>query len=155
MLDIGDVPADFVVKDDHGQDVRWKSLRKRPVVVFFYPRASTPGCTREACAFRDLGAEFAKLGVTVLGMSGDSVAAQAKFRDAQGLTYPLLSDPDHVVLDPWGVYGEKKLYGKTVKGILRSTFLFDKDGKVVKRWSPVKVDGHADKVLAEVAKFVR
>ena len=154
MLDVGEAPADFVLKDDHGQLVAWKSLRKRPAVVFFYPRASTPGCTREACAFRDLGAAFAKLGVAVLGISGDSVAAQAKFRDAQGLTYPLLSDPDHVVLDAWGVYGEKKLYGKTVNGIVRSTFLFDGAGKVIKRWSPVKVDGHADKVLAEVAKFV-
>lgn len=155
MLDVGDVPADFVLKDDHNEEVAWKSFRKRPVVVFFYPRASTPGCTREACAFRDLGAEFGKLGVAVIGMSGDSVAAQAKFRDAQGLTYPLLSDPDHVVLAPWGVYGQKKMYGKAVNGIIRSTFLFDGAGKVAQRWSPVKVDGHADKVLAEAARFVR
>jgi thioredoxin-dependent peroxiredoxin len=155
MLDVGDVPVDFVLKDDHGKDTRWKDLRKRPVVVFFYPRASTPGCTKEACAFRDLGAEFGKLGVAVIGISGDSVAAQAKFRDAQGLTFPLLSDPEHAVLEPWGVYGEKKLYGKTVNGVIRSTFLFDKAGKVVKRWSPVKVDGHADVVLAEAARLVR
>lgn len=151
MIDVGDKPADFTLEDDHGNKVRWKDFRGRRVVVFFYPRANTPGCTREACAFRDLRAEFEAHDVAVIGISADPVKKQASFRDAQGLTYPLLADPDHVVLAAWGVYGEKVMYGKKVKGILRSTFLFDAKGRVVQRWEKVKVNGHADAVLQAVA----
>lgn len=148
MLTEGDVPADFTLPDHTGQLVRWADLRGAPVVVFFYPKASTPGCTQEACAFRDLASEFAALGVRVLGMSADTVARQANFASKQGLSYPLLADPDRVVLDAWGVWGEKQMYGKTFEGIVRSTFLFDADGKVERAWPKVKVKGHVDEVLA-------
>jgi peroxiredoxin Q/BCP len=150
MLEAGATVPDFALQDDQGRTVRWSELRGKPVVVFAYPKANTPGCTKEACAFRDLGAEFAKRGVTVLGISGDSVKAQAKFRDAYGLSTPLLADPDRSVLMPWGIYGEKKMYGKTVQGIKRSTFLFDRDGVLRHVWPNVKVDGHAEAVLKKV-----
>lgn len=148
MLDVGDKPADFELQDQQGNAVAWSSLRGRKVVFFFYPKADTPGCTREACAFRDLKAAFDAKGVAVYGVSADSVKRQSSFDTKYGLGLPLLADPDKVVLEAWGVYGEKKMYGKTVKGIVRSTFLFDEDGAVLRRWSPVKVDGHADAVLA-------
>ena len=148
MLDVGDVPADFELQDQAGNPVRWADHRGRPVVVFFYPRADTPGCTKEACAFRDLSAAFAAKGAAVLGVSGDTVKKQASFHAKYGLTYPLLADPERKILEAWGVYGEKKMYGKPVMGIVRSTFLFDADGRVSRRWSPVKVDGHVDAVLA-------
>lgn len=148
MLDVGDRPADFALADQDGKTVRWDSFRGHPVVVFFYPKADTPGCTKEACAFRDLSAAFAAKGAAVVGVSADPVKRQLAFHTKYALGLPLLADPEHVILDPWGVYGEKKLYGKPVKGIIRSTFLFDGDGRVVRRWSPVKVDGHVDAVLA-------
>ncbi|MCB9689994.1 MAG: peroxiredoxin [Alphaproteobacteria bacterium] len=150
MLDVGEKPADFELQDQQGNTVAWSSLRGRKVVFFFYPKADTPGCTKEACAFRDLRAAFEAKGVAVYGVSGDSVKRQSSFDTKYGLGLPLLADPDRSLLEAWGVLGEKKMYGKTVKGIIRSTFLFDEDGAVVKRWSPVKVDGHADAVLAAV-----
>lgn len=148
MIDVGSKPADFTLNDQHGNELTWSSLRGEPVAVFFYPKASTPGCTKEACAFRDLAAEFAAVGCAILGVSADSVKRQANFADKQGLSYPLLSDPERIVLDAWGVWGEKKMYGKTYEGIHRSTFLFDADGVVVKAWPKVKVAGHAEEVLA-------
>ena len=150
MLEAGSKPADFTLNDQDGKAVSWKEYRGKPVVVFFYPKADTPGCTREACAFRDLTSEFDKRGVRILGISADVSKDQAKFRQKYDLTMPLLADPDHVVLEPWGVWGEKKNYGKTYMGIHRTTFLFDKDGKVAHAWTSVKVDGHAEKVLAKV-----
>jgi peroxiredoxin Q/BCP len=150
MLKAGDTLEDFTLKDDRGADVRWSSLRGKPVVIFAYPKADTPGCTREACAFRDLAGEFAAKGVTVYGISADSVDRQAKFREKYGLTIPLLSDPDKKVLTALGAWGEKKSYGKTFTGIIRSTYSFDKNGIADRVWPSVKVDGHADKVLAEV-----
>ena len=148
MLDVGDVPEDFELADQAGNIVRWADYRGKPVVVFFYPRADTPGCTKEACAFRDLSAAFAARGAAVLGMSADTVKRQQAFHAKYALGLTLLADPEKTVLAPWGVFGEKKLYGKPVQGIIRSTFLFDAAGKVVRRWSPVKVDGHVDAVLA-------
>lgn len=148
MLDVGDVPADFELQDQDGNTVRWADYRGKPVVVFFYPKADTPGCTKEACAFRDLAPAFAAKGAAVLGVSADSVKRQSSFRAKYGLTATLLADPDKKILGPWGVFGEKKMYGKPVQGIIRSTFLFDATGAVVRRWSPVKVDGHAEAVLA-------
>lgn len=153
MLQPGDQPADFTLTDDQGQPVTWSSLRGHPVAVFAYPKADTPGCTREACSFRDLKAEFDAIGVRVYGISADVVKAQAKFRDKYHLTLPLLADPDKQVLVAWGVWAEKKNYGKTFMGIVRSTFLFDRDGRVVHVWPSVKVDGHADKVLARAREL--
>lgn len=148
MLDVGDVPADFELQDQNGNMVQWSDFRGRPVVVFFYPKADTPGCTKEACAFRDLSAAFAAKGAAVIGVSADTVKKQAAFDEKYALNLPLLADPERKVLESWGVYGEKRMYGKPVKGIIRSTFLFDAAGAVVRRWSPVKVDGHVDAVLA-------
>ncbi|TNE87139.1 MAG: thioredoxin-dependent thiol peroxidase [Deltaproteobacteria bacterium] len=150
MLEVGDSPADFTLTDDRGNEVVWSELRGQPVVVFFYPKASTPGCTKEACAFRDLGAEFAARGVKVFGASADTVKRQSNFRDKYELTMPLLADEDHVILEPWGVWAEKKNYGKTYMGIVRSTFVFDAQGVLAHKWTNVRVNGHADKVLAKV-----
>ena len=150
MLEVGDSPSDFVLTDDRGEEVRWEDLRGSPVVVFFYPKASTPGCTTEACDFRDLQAEFAARNVRVFGASADSVKRQSNFRDKHTLSMPLLSDPDHVILEPWGVWAEKKNYGKTYWGVQRATFLIDPDGNVARVWPRVKVTGHAQEVLEAV-----
>jgi peroxiredoxin Q/BCP len=147
MLKPGDRPADFTLQDQEGREVAWSSFRGAPVVVFFYPKADTPGCTREACGFRDLRAEFAALGVAVVGVSADPVKRQAGFARKYELGFPLLADPERAVIEPWGVWAEKKNYGKAYMGIVRSTFLFDRDGRVVRAWSPVKVDGHVEAVL--------
>jgi len=150
MLVVGDTVGDFTLLDQNGAEVRWSDLRGKPLVVFFYPRANTPGCTKEACAFRDLRAEFEAAGTAVIGVSADSVGAQSRFTTKHELGMPLLSDEDHVILEPWGVWGEKTVYGKTSMGIIRSTFLFDAEGVVEHVWSPVKVAGHVDAVLERV-----
>lgn len=150
MIDIGDTVSDFTLQDQDGNDVQWSSLRGSPVVVFFYPKANTPGCTKEACAFRDLAPEFDKRGVKVLGMSADTVKRQSNFREKYDLTMPLLADTEREVIEPWGVWQEKKNYGRTYMGIVRSTFLFDAEGKVAFAWPKVKVKGHADAVLEKV-----
>jgi thioredoxin-dependent peroxiredoxin len=150
VLAVGDSVQDFALQDQHGETVRWSSFLGRPVVVFFYPRADTPGCTKEACAFRDLGTEFEAAGASIVGISGDTVKRQASFDQKHGLGLTLLADPDHVVLEPWGVWADKTLYGRTSKGIVRTTILFDRAGRVAQVWSPVKVAGHVDAVLARV-----
>lgn len=147
MLETGATPEDFTLLDHTGASIDWASFRGQPVAVFFYPKASTPGCTKEACAFTDLTPEFEKLNVAILGVSADSVKRQSNFREKYELSMPLLSDPDHTILAPWGVWGLKKMYGKEYEGIIRSTFLFDADGKVVAAWPKVRVKGHADEVL--------
>lgn len=150
MLQKGDRPADFTLHDEQDQPVSWASLRGAPVVIFCYPKADTPGCTKEACAFRDLAADFAAAGVQVFGLSADLPKKQARFREKYGLSMRLLADPEQAVLGPWGVWQEKKNYGKTYMGIVRSTFFFDAEGRVAEVWSPVKVEGHAEAVLARV-----
>lgn len=154
MLDIGAKPADFTLPDADGNPVHWSDFRGRPVVVFFYPKASTPGCTKEACAFRDLRSEFEAIGVSVVGVSADSPRRQANFRNKHELGIPLLSDEQHVILEPWGVWAEKRNYGRTYMGIVRSTFLFDGEGVVRKVWPNVRVAGHADEVLAAAKELV-
>lgn len=153
MLEPGDKPADFTLSDADGNPVPWSSFRGRPVAVFFYPKANTPGCTKEACAFRDLAGEFEAAGAAVVGVSADSPKRQANFREKYDLHMPLLSDEDHVILEPWGVWAEKRNYGKTYMGIVRSTFLFDSEGVVRKVWPSVRVAGHADEVLAAVREL--
>lgn len=148
MLSVGTHPPEFTLLDQQEQTVAWSSLRGRPVVVFCYPKANTPGCTQEACEFRDLAAAFGALGVAVVGLSADAPKAQKRFADKHQLVYPLLSDPDHVVLSAWGVWGSKKLYGRVFDGIIRTTVLFGADGEVLQVWSPVKLKGHVDAVLA-------
>jgi peroxiredoxin Q/BCP len=154
MLDLGTLPEDFTLLDQDGEPVQWSSLRGTPVVFFFYPRANTPGCTKEACAFRDLQADFEQAGAAVFGVSADTVRKQGNFRDKHSLTMPLLSDPEHVILEPWGVWGPKKLYGRVYDGIHRSTFLFDAQGAVARVWPKVKVKGHADDVLEAVLALI-
>jgi peroxiredoxin Q/BCP len=154
MLDVGAVPAPFTLPDQEGREVAWASLRGQPVVVFFYPRADTPGCTQEACDFRDLGEAFSALGVRVLGVSGDPVKKQGNFARKHALGMPLLCDVDRVILGAWGVWGTKMMYGKPHEGIIRSTFLFDAEGRVARVWSPVKVKGHVDEVLAAARAWV-
>jgi peroxiredoxin Q/BCP len=147
MLELRQAPSDFTLRNDKDETVAWSSLRGHPVVFFFYPKANTPGCTKEACAFRDLASEFASLGVQVFGVSADTVRRQANFVSKYELTMPLLSDPEHVILGPWGVWGEKRNYGRTYEGIHRMTFLFDANGELVHIWPKVKVKGHAEDVL--------
>lgn len=154
MLEPGAKPDDFTLKDDQGDEVSWSDFRGEPVVVFFYPKADTPGCTKEACAFRDLTPEFEERGVQLIGMSADSVARQSNFKSKYDLTMPLLSDEDHEILEPWGVWGEKKNFGRTYEGIIRSTFLFDTDGELVHVWPKVRVKGHAQAVLDKVDELL-
>jgi peroxiredoxin Q/BCP len=146
----GDAAPSFDLPDGAGGRVSLASLQGKPVVLYFYPKDDTPGCTREACAFRDLKAEFDKAGATILGVSPDGPASHEKFTGKYALTFPLLSDPDHKVAEAYGVWGEKKNYGRTYMGITRATFLIDGQGKVAKVWPKVKVDGHADAVLEAV-----
>ena len=139
-------PAVTLYADD-GTKVRLADLKGSPVVLYFYPRDDTPGCTREACAFRDQKAKFKKLGAKVFGVSADSIESHAKFRDKYRLSFPLLADVDHKVAEKYGAWREKNMYGKKSMGIQRSTFLIDGAGKVAKLWKRVKVDGHDQQVL--------
>ncbi|RFP89439.1 peroxiredoxin [Rhodobacteraceae bacterium 63075] len=149
MTDDTQFPAPgFTLPSDDGNDISLSALRGAPVVLFFYPRDNTPGCTNEAKDFSRLLGEFAALGVTVLGVSKDSLASHAKFREKQALTVPLLSDEHGSACEDFGVWKEKKMYGKTFMGIERSTFLIDGEGQVVRAWRKVKVPGHAEEVLA-------
>ena len=146
----GDEAPDFSLPDADGKTVQLSALRGQRVIVYFYPAAMTPGCTKEACDFRDNLAELNGQGITVLGISPDQPAKLAKFRDKEGLTFPLLSDPDHAVLQAYGAYGEKKLYGKTTVGVIRSTFVIGADGTVEKALYGVKATGHVARLMTEV-----
>lgn len=141
----------FTLTADDGSKVRLSELAGSPVVLYFYPKDDTPGCTREACAFRDQKAKLKKLGAVVLGVSADSVESHVKFRDKYKLNFPLLADTDHKIAEKYGAWREKNMYGKKSMGIQRSTFLIDGKGKVAKLWKRVKVDGHDEQVL-EVLK---
>jgi thioredoxin-dependent peroxiredoxin len=141
-LSPGDPAPDFTLPDADGKPVSLADSRGRTVIVYFYPAAGTPGCTKQACDFRDSLAELNGAGTDVIGISPDKPAKLAKFRDEEGLTFPLLSDPDREVLTAWGAYGEKKLYGKTVTGVIRSTFVIGPDGTVQQALYNVKATGH-------------
>jgi thioredoxin-dependent peroxiredoxin len=144
----GVMAPDFALPRDGGGTVRLADFAGRKLVLFFYPKANTPGCTREAIDFTRLAEDFAASGTTVLGVSADSVKAQDGFRDKHQLKVPLLSDPQHEMLLAYGVWGEKSLYGRKFLGIIRSTILIGSDGRIAKVWRNVKVDGHAEAVLA-------
>ena len=143
----------FTLTADDGTKVRLTDLKGRPVVLYFYPRDDTPGCTREACAFRDQQARLKKRGAVVLGVSTDSVESHAKFREKYGLNFPLLADVEHEVAEKYGAWREKNMYGKKSMGIQRSTFLIDAEGKVAKVWKKVRVDGHDAQVLEALAEL--
>jgi peroxiredoxin Q/BCP len=151
MIEEGKKAPDFKLASSEGGETSLKDLRGKIVVLYFYPKDDTPGCTREACAFRDSQAALKKRGVVVLGVSGDSLASHEKFKKKYSLNFPLLSDPDKAVAKKYGAWGEKVLYGKKTIGMIRSTFVIDGDGTVRKVFPRVQVDGHADKVL-EVVK---
>jgi len=151
----GDIVENFTTQDQDGNTVSLSDYATRPVVLFFYPRADTPGCTIEACSFRDAISDLKSAGLVVLGISRDDVKAQKKFAEKFHLKYPLLADPDEKICDYFGVIKPKNMYGKLVKGIERTTYLIGpagKDGKqqLLHVWSKVKPEGHAEEVLAFV-----
>jgi peroxiredoxin Q/BCP len=145
--DEGKAAPAFTLSDDRGNQVRLADLKGSPVVLYFYPKDDTPGCTREACAFRDRSAELAALGAAVFGVSPDDAESHARFRDKFALNFPLLVDTGHRIAEKYGAWREKNMYGKTSMGIQRSTFLIDSAGKIARIWKQVKVDGHDEKVL--------
>ena len=147
MAEGAKAPA-FRLPRDGGQTVSLADFSGRKLVLFFYPRADTPGCTKEAIDFTRLQSKFAESHTAVLGVSADPPKAQEAFRDKHELSIPLVSDEAHEMLEAFGVWGEKSMYGRTFQGILRTTVLIGVDGRIIKIWRNVKVDGHADEVLA-------
>ena len=150
-IEEGKLAPDFELQTDRGEPLRLSSLRGKPVVLYFYPKDDTPGCTVEACAFRDRRPELAARGAQVLGVSPDGVQSHAAFRDKYSLDFPLLADADHRVAETYGAWGEKFNYGKKLMGIRRSTFLIDGDGVVRKVWKKVDVKEHDQQVLDALA----
>ena len=146
----GDAAPDFSLPDADGNEVSLSSLRGQRVIIYFYPAAMTPGCTKEACDFRDSLSSLAAAGFTVLGISPDSPAKLAKFRERDGLTFPLLSDEKRDVLEAYGAYGEKMLYGKKSVGVIRSTFVVDPDGKIEQAQYAVKATGHVARLRQDL-----
>ncbi len=154
MIEVGTEAPDFTLPDHDGEPVRLSDLRGRPVVLYFYPKADTPGCTTQACGIRDHRADYEAAGVTVLGVSPDSVAAIKRFHDKQDLNFRLLADEEHAVAEQYGTWGEKSMYGRTYMGVSRSTFLIDEQGvvrHVIPKASPKTHDDVVLKVLGEMA----
>ncbi len=143
----------FSLLDDNNQKIKLSSLKGQYVVLYFYPKDDTPGCTTEACAFNAARAKIKKLGAVVLGISPDTVESHVKFRDKYGLKFTLLADESHKVAEKFGAWREKNMYGKKMMGVQRSTFLIDPTGKIVKVWPKVSVDGHDQQVLAALEHF--
>ncbi|HLB63284.1 MAG TPA: thioredoxin-dependent thiol peroxidase [Anaerolineales bacterium] len=148
MPRVGEPAPDFELETDSGETVRLSDFRGRRVVLYFYPRADTPGCTKEACGFRDDFRSYAEKDVVILGVSPDQVRSQAKFRAKYDLPFPLLADPQRRVAEAYGVWGKKKVMGKEVMGIRRTTFLIGEDGKIARIFEGVKAEGHSGEVLA-------
>ena len=146
----GDEAPDFTLPDADGNLVSLSGLRGQRVIVYFYPAAMTPGCTKEACDFTAALPDLSAAGTAVLGISPDAPAKLAKFRDKEHLTFPLLSDPDKSVLTTYGAYGEKMNYGKTIMGVIRSTFVIDQNGKIEKALYAVKATGHVDRLRKDL-----
>jgi thioredoxin-dependent peroxiredoxin len=149
-LAAGDAAPDFTLPTDQGETLSLKELRGRKVVLYAYPAAMTPGCTKQACDFRDSLASLQAAGYEVIGISPDKPAKLAKFREHDALTFPLVSDQDKAVLTAYGAYGEKQLYGKTVTGVIRSTFVIDEDGLIERALYNVKATGHVAKLRKDL-----
>jgi peroxiredoxin Q/BCP len=150
MLNEGDQAPDFTVRTDTGVPMKLSELKGKRVVLYFYPKADTPGCTAEACEFRDDSTAFGRKNAVIVGISPDKPAAQAKFKTKYDLPFTLLADEDKSVAQAYGVWKEKNMYGKKVMGIERTTFLIGTDGKIQKIWPKVKAQGHAAEVLASL-----
>ena len=144
----------FSLKSADGTTVKLSELKGKPVVLYFYPKDDTPGCTKEACAFRDRLSEVRSLGATVLGVSADDVVSHKKFSEKFSLNFPLLADTDHKIAEKYGAWREKNMYGKVSMGIQRSTFLIDANGAVAKVWKKVSVDGHDQQVIDALMQLV-
>jgi peroxiredoxin Q/BCP len=147
MVEEGKPAPDFELASDSGEHVRLSELRGRPVVLYFYPKDDTPGCTKQACSFRDAYGEFEERGATILGVSPDSEGSHVRFKEKYGLPFTLLADPEHEVAEQYDVWVEKNNYGKKSMGIKRSTFVIDAEGNVARAMYGVSPDGHADQVL--------
>ncbi len=153
-LEEGSKAPAFTLKDQHGKSIKLSDYKGSPVVVYFYPKDDTPGCTKEACAFRDQHADLQQLGAVLLGISPDDPASHSKFASKYELNFPLLADIEHQVAEKFGAWREKNMYGKVSLGIQRSTFLIDATGKVAKVWKRVQVDGHDQQVLTALRELV-
>ena len=151
MVEEGSQAPDFELKSDAGETVKLSQFRGRPVVLYFYPRDDTPGCTKEACAFRDAYDEYLARDAVILGVSRDGEASHQKFKQKYDLPFTLLSDPDHKVAEAYGVWAEKSMYGRKSMGIVRSTFVIAAEGTIAKAMRGIKVPGHSDKVLEALA----
>ena len=151
MVNEGDSAPDFTLRSDAGDEVTLSSLRGRPVVLYFYPKDDTPGCTTQACGIRDAYGEFERAGAVVLGISPDDERSHEKFKQKYDLPFTLLADPDHAVAEQYGVWGEKSYQGRTYLGVMRSTFVVDADGVIRRVMHDVKPATHADDVLATLA----
>jgi peroxiredoxin Q/BCP len=147
MLDVGDVAPDFTLPIDGGGEITLSSMRGKKVVLYFYPKDDTSGCTKEACDFREKISEFTKAGAVVLGLSPDSVKKHDKFKAKYDLPFSLVADEEKTALEAFGVWVEKSMYGRKYMGVERSTFLIDADGSIQSVWRKVKVPGHVDAVL--------
>jgi peroxiredoxin Q/BCP len=150
---VGTKAPAFSLESDAGKTVKLSDFKGKILVLYFYPRDSTPGCTREAHDFSAAAKTLSKLGASVVGVSKDSAASHGKFRDKEGITFPLLSDSKLEAHEAYGAWGDKMMYGKKITGTIRSTFIVGPDGKIAKVFAPVKVDGHADAVLAAVGEL--
>jgi peroxiredoxin Q/BCP len=148
MLKEGTMAPDFTLVADGGGEVTLSDYRGKQVVLYFYPKDDTPGCTTEACNFRDDYSEILAAGAVVLGVSPDTIKSHDKFKGKYDLPFPLLSDPDHEIAEQYGAWGEKKMYGRTYMGIIRSTYVIDRDGKIVKVFPKVRPKNHSQEVLA-------
>ena len=153
MVAEGEEAPDFRLPDQDGNDVSLSDLRGQPVVLYFYPKAATPGCTTQACGIRDHRADYERSGARVIGVSPDTITAQRKFADKYGLDFTLLADENHEVAELYGVWGEKKMYGKTYMGVTRSTFVIDPDGKIANVFPKVSPKTHDGVVLAALGEL--
>jgi len=150
MIEVGDLAPDFSLPSDGGEVVRLSELRGTRVILFFYPKDDTSGCTKEACGFRDAMPAIQERGATVLGISPDPVSSHERFRNKYSLNFPLLADEEHRVALAYGAWGAKKMYGREYEGVLRSTFLIGEDGRVEKAYRKVRPAEHAEEVVAEL-----
>jgi peroxiredoxin Q/BCP len=152
LLEVGDKAPAFEAKNQDGETVSLSHFKGKKLVLYFYPKDDTPGCTKEACSFRDGWSKFRKRGVAVLGVSTDDEKSHRKFADKFSLPFPLLADPENKIVTDYGVWGEKSMYGRKYMGTNRVTYLIDERGKIAAVWPKVKPDGHADEILAALGK---